>query len=368
MQIYKRGNVYWIRYMVDGKVHRQSCKTSNRQIAQRWMEAIKTSATAPTFEDAVTILRHLYRQPTTDKGIALGAAWTTYLEVAHAVGKDDVGKNTLERRRQGLTRLVSWLEVHAATIKTVERVSGPIAAQYAADLAASLKTKTRKNLIGELSNIWTLLAKVSPGLANPWTGLSPRDTDGAIGKAFAPDDEMRVLEAARRVGKGWWQVCTIMRHTGLRYSDVARLRWDMIDTAMTTLRLQPHKTARHHIEVALPITEPVREALASLPRAGDYLLPIHAEMIERHGRARQEALSFAEVLRAAGLDGQGYTIHSWRHTAATRLAATGADLATRKRILGHTVDETAARYDHDEHLDETRAALERAAQSPIVKP
>ena len=34
-----------------------------------------------------------------------------------------------------------------------------------------------------------------------------------------------------------------------------------------------------------------------------------------------------------------------------------ADIETRKRILGHTEDVTARRYDHDEHLEETRRAL-----------
>ena len=45
----------------------------------------------------------------------------------------------------------------------------------------------------------------------------------------------------------------------------------------------------------------------------------------------------------------------------TRLAEAGADIETRKRILGHTEDITARRYDHDEHLAETRRALEAAA-------
>ena len=67
-----------------------------------------------------------------------------------------------------------------------------------------------------------------------------------------------------------------------------------------------------------------------------------------------------EVLDEAGVDGN-YTFHSWRHTVATRMAASGVGVETRKRILGHTRDETAARYDHDEHLGEVRAAIEAAA-------
>ena len=45
-----------------------------------------------------------------------------------------------------------------------------------------------------------------------------------------------------------------------------------------------------------------------------------------------------------------------------RLAGAGVGLETRKRILGHTVDATARRYDHDEHLAEVKAAMEAAAK------
>jgi integrase len=69
------------------------------------------------------------------------------------------------------------------------------------------------------------------------------------------------------------------------------------------------------------------------------------------------------VLDAAEITGNGYTIHSWRHTAATRLAESGADMETRKRILGHRTDEMAAHYDHAAHLEQTRAALNAAAET-----
>ena len=100
--------------------------------------------------------------------------------------------------------------------------------------------------------------------------------------------------------------------------------------------------------------------LKTIPRTGDYLFPLHADLYDKRGPASR-LIPFREVLDAAGLGNAGYTIHSWRHTAATRLAETGADIETRKALLGHRVDATAERYDHDEHLAAKRAALERAA-------
>ena len=78
--------------------------------------------------------------------------------------------------------------------------------------------------------------------------------------------------------------------------------------------------------------------------------------------------AFAEVLKAAGLDGKGYTFHSWRHTFRTRLSEAGVSDDLAKRLGGWTEDATAARYDHAERLEELRAAVEKASNPWEEKP
>ena len=86
-----------------------------------------------------------------------------------------------------------------------------------------------------------------------------------------------------------------------------------------------------------------------------WVFPFHAD---RYGQ-NSKLLHFRDVLERAGVADKGYTIHSWRHTAATRLAEAGVGVETRKRILGHTADATAERYDHATHDAEVREALAR---------
>lgn len=358
MHIYKRRKMWWVEYQVDGKRYRQSTHTRNYAAAKAWAAQIKTAKTMPTFEEAVEVLRMFYKKPV-EGVIPIDAAWETYLELAKAVGKIP-GEYTLRYRETTLARFVEWLKKERPTVKTLENVTGPIAAGFATYLAndLKLKTKTRINIIADLNTVFKMLESASTGVRSPWGNLRPQDVDGEVGKAFTPDEERRVLEAAERVGKGWWEICTIMRHSGQRYGDVCRLMWR--DVGEDAIRITPHKTARKNISVAIPIIEPIREALARIPKTGDYLFPMHAELYDRRGMASY-VLPFREVLEVAGLGEKGYTVHSWRHTAATRLGDAGADLETRKRLLGHRVDTTARRYDHSEHLDETRAALEAAA-------
>ena len=360
MTIYKRGNVWWIEFMSGGVRHRQSCHTTNRKVAQSFADSIKVAKKMPTFEDAVEVLRMLYNKPR--QGVLpLDGAWEIYLDVAKSVGRDQLARSTMRMRASHFRAFVEWAKAEAATVTTVEAVTPPVAAAFAAHLQrGGNKSKTRKNVIGNLSTVWRMLEKASGEIRNPWANLAPTVDDGERGKAFNSEQIEKVLAAARKVGKDWEPVVVIALHTGLRYGDVAMLTWQQIDGDI--LRSTPIKTRRHGIQVAFPIIAPMREVLEKLPRRGDFLFPAHAELYERSQKSHGLTMQFSEVLKAAGLWGQGFTFHSLRHTAATRLAGAGVGIEMRKRILGHTEDATAERYDHDEHLAEVKAAMEAAAK------
>ena len=171
--------------------------------------------------------------------------------------------------------------------------------------------------------------------------------------------------------------CQIARATGLRYSSVARLTWKEIDFETGIIRHTPPKTARHNIEVLLPLTQHLREALEkanaerqapvlpgkkrtkSRTQNPDNVLPLHAAYYPRPGYSGGPG-DFAEVLKEAKLDGKGYTFHSWRHTFRTRLSEAGVSDDLAKRLGGWTENATAARYDHAERVEELRAAVEKA--------
>ena len=361
IRIYKRGEVWWLDYFARGKRIRQSTKCGDRKAAQRFADAIATASRVPTFAQAVEVLRMIYGE-SPEGQTPLEEAWNIYSRVAEAVGKATIAPATLKRRHDVLDRLLRWIAANRPKVTTVEQIDGPVAATFAEHLAKEgLKTKTRANIIGELSTVWNLVEKGARSVRNPWGSLCPRITDARRGEAFSREQEAAVLEAAKKVGKGWYEVSQIMRLTGLRYGDVARMTW--AEVGEKVLRIKPHKTAAHGIEVVLPIIPELRAVLDSIPRTtGDYLFPVHSELYGNRGRQARSALNFREVLDLAGLGDAGFTVHSWRHTAATRLAEAGADIETRKRILGHTEDATARRYDHDEHLAEVAAALESAAK------
>ena len=245
--------MWWVEYQVDGVRYRQSTHTQKYNVAKAWASQIDTARKMPTFEEAVEVLKMFYKKPV-EGLLPIDSAWDVYLDLAKATGKAAISPYTMNRRKIVLQRFLEWMHKYRATVKTIEGVTGPVAAGFATYLAndLKLKTKTRINNIAELNTVWKMLEHASTGVRNPWASLRPQDVDGQLGKPFTPADERRVLDAARSVGKDWYAICVIMRHTGQRYGDVARLTWNEIDGDV--IRLTPHKTTRHKIAVTIPIT------------------------------------------------------------------------------------------------------------------
>ena len=187
MTLYKRGKIWWVEYWVDKVRHRQSTHTSQYNVAKAWTSQIKVARKMPTFEEAVEVLKMFYKKPV-EGLLPIDSTWDVYTDLAKATGKNAISPYTMNRRRLALNRFLEWLAKYRATVKTIEAVTGPVAAGFATYLTndLKLKTKTRINNISELSTIWKMLEHASTGVRNPWGALRPQDVDGEIGKAFLP--------------------------------------------------------------------------------------------------------------------------------------------------------------------------------------
>lgn len=366
MYLHKRNSIWWVDCTRKGKRYQFSTGKKSKAEAREFGEKMMAVYQSSDFHHAVELARVAFASSMAPS-LKLCDAWQKYESTATTLSRLNISATSYRKRKNALANFVKWTETNHPNIRHADQVTATLASEYAQELATLGRTpKTRINILGDLGAIWNVLEKVSDDIHNPWKNLNPKNLGGKRLEAFTPDQERAILEAAKRIGKDWYPVCMILRHTGLRYHDVAQLKWSEVDFGNgngAVVRVTPKKTTRHGITVAIPLIQDAVDALTSIRddgRQGEYCFPVHARNWGKHG-GLERVLNFSEVLTAAGITGKSYTVHSWRHTAATRLAETGAPLDVRKRLLGHREDETAARYDHAEHLDESRAAIEAAA-------
>lgn len=132
-------------------------------------------------------------------------------------------------------------------------------------------------------------------------------------------------------------------HTGLRFGELANLRWADVDLgrhALITVRGEGSKSGhtRH-----LPLHDGIREVLKKWQPEN-----VDAEGFVFPGRDGERLVdvktAWAQVLRAAKID--KFRFHDLRHTFASKLVQGGADLNTVRDLLGHRDFAMTLRYSH----------------------
>ncbi len=164
--------------------------------------------------------------------------------------------------------------------------------------------------------------------------------------------------------------------TGLRLSEIARLRWSDIDWGgrQITVLGKGDKLA------TIPMPPDVRELL--WPLRGDHPEAVftYEAARRRDGRNRGDMhpitrsglqITFRRAVAKAGIT--NFRFHDNRHTAATRILRVSGNLRLVQKLLRHEQITTTAKYSHvldDDVLAAMQAAAERgrAAQDAIATP
>ncbi len=352
----KNGTWYFSVY-VPGQPRRLrgSCNTTIRAEAQLIEQTMRLAASrkAPK-EHVINIIEALYGE-TSRPDIPLDAVEAACARIGQTAGKPP-SPRTRQARRTALGHLSRWAAKYCPRLSGARGIGRAEAQAFAAQLVRDgLSDKSRANLLGDLSAMWNTLKRENDGMDNPWPLARPMRVEQRRLGTFTPDEARRIFEAGDRDGEGWGLAARIAAATGLRYGDIAHLRFGNVRNG--AIILQPRKTAAFGINVFLPLPPLVLEMIGTgAPDA--FILPEHAS---GYGRGWVGKHPFSAVLRLAGIDpGAGYSFHSWRHYFRTQLARAGVRDDVAMRLGGWTQRDTAARYDHDDHRDELAKAIKSA--------
>lgn len=292
-------------------------------------------------------------------GVRLSNAFSRYESALECAGKTTI-RRTLLYKRTVLKRLLEWIGLNNPATVYVSEVTRVLAGRFAAEYNArsDISDKTKHETISSLCTVWNVLMGVDETIKeNPWRFFRRAVVNRNVRKAFTPDEERRILSVC--VGTEWHTASYISRYTGLRFGDVARLKWCDVDLDKRVIRVVPNKTSRYGISVAVPIVDRLHNLLKAKRAVSDggVVLPQLNKVYPETDK--MPCGKFSDVLREAGVDTESHTFHSWRHTFRTRLSEAGVSDDLAKRLGGWTCDNTAMRYDHAERIDEMRAAVEK---------
>ena len=134
----------------------------------------------------------------------------------------------------------------------------------------------------------------------------------------------------------------LMYATGMRVSEVVRLRFRDLDFDRRSIRVEQGKGRKDRLVMLPQSFAPLLERLRTLHTATDFLFPA-VEDARRHLCPRTAQRAMQRAVRLAGLD-KPATCHSLRHSFATHLLENGTDIRFIQNLLGHLRLETTTIY------------------------
>ncbi len=344
MSLYKRGEIYWYKFMWNGQLIRESTRQGSDKVARQMEAAHKTSLA----KGEVGIRE---KKPVPTLAEFLRNEFIPYVQAKHKAKS-----GTVEYYTDG-ANMVLKCDWHT---EKLDQISDQHAQQFTTKFA---------HLSPSRINCGLRSLRRALNLAFEWGKL---DRPAKITLAKGERQRDRVLSDAEwqpyiaECPQPWQDAAIIIRGTGMRPGEVFALRWENIHL----------ESSGGFIQVIDGKTKAARRMLPMVPAVFAALETRHSDSGYPHGgwvfpsgsreghfnkeTAKGQHKRAIEAVNAIA-KANGTTQLKWfepyvlRHTALTRLAQAGADVFTLARIAGHSSITITQRYVHPQ-----ADAIERA--------
>ena len=408
--IFRRGNVYWLEYKVNGKRFRQSLDTSDIKDARAQRARIMAPFALATEEEVLQTVKQRI-ETTAEKQEALTTAHlpqvvidNTWEAFVKSRNRPDPGPATLHQYVLQYGRFATWVKANHTEIVELRDVTSTVAEEYADEIAAAgISANTFNKHIRLLMLLFRVLKKRARLRDNPWEDIQRKKEEPNTRRELTSEELQKV------VGSAEGEIRTLFAigiYTGLRLGDCATLRWSEVDLNRGIIIRVPRKTGRGR---AKPVHIPIHGTLAGILRgirktpslppgtsrkgsrkkladsSGEYVLPTTAanyltradlvtDRIQNHfekcgirthkpgtgkQRMQEKGVKYKSVGERAVVE---VGFHSLRHTFVSLCRAANAPLSVVEAIVGHSNPAMTRHYTHVGDL----AASQAVAALPVI--
>jgi len=349
MGIYRQGKIFWVSKCINGIQYRQSAGTDKK------MEAV-----------------------------AFYERWTAELREQVRTGKPPIKQERQQERQEPITfaELSSkYLEFIAGRLRSYERLKSFIKKLNSYFANKRLADFTVLDIESMQSDI--LKNGLSVSYANRLTAVLKRMFAKALDWQLVNDDIIKIIRRVKLI-KGEIKrlrylsddeaqrlidncdsylkpivVCAL--NTGMRKSEILHLTWDRVDLKNRIILLDRTKNGERR---EIPINDTLFNCLSGIIRnlKTDYVF-YNPDTLKPYNDIKK---GFATALKKSKII--DFRFHDLRHTFASSLVMSGADLATIQKLLGHKDIKMTLRYAHlsSVHLQDAVSLLDKNYHNFIV--
>jgi integrase len=338
--IYKRGKLYWYKFMWKGQLVRESTKQGNDKVARNMESAHRTS-----LAKGEVGIREPKKIPT------LREFCSERVEPWAKSTFEETTRKSWLWYRTGIRALTKYRPLGDARL---DEITGELSAGFAAQrLREGMEVSTANNSLRVLRRVLNLA--VEWGVLTTARKVKILSGERRRERVITSEEEVRYLAAASHPLAS---IAVVLADTGTRPEECFRLRWEHVtwlNGRNGALLLTHGKTAA--ARRVLPMTPRVRAVLESRwnesekPEDG-WVWPAATRSghVEPSSLRKQHARAFKTIAKAASERNERpvrpFVLYSLRHTFLTRLGESGCDAWTLARIAGHASINISARYVH----------------------
>lgn len=340
--IYKRGNVWWIKYYRNGKSYRESSGSTKKMVAKKLLDR---------------------REGDIAQGKTPGIQFekVTFDELADGFLADYRinKKKSLVRAERSVNHLKAVFEGFRAT-----GITTPVINQYIQDrLDAGAANATINRELSALKRMLNLGAEQTPALVDK--GQIPKIKmldENNVRKGFFEHDQFLAVRAA--LPKYLRGFVTIGYKEGWRLDEIETLTWDQVDRKLGIIRLEPGETKNDDARVAYlddeekAIIEEQWKLRKKVANEGRVLLPWVFLNRYNNDRIKQFHKSWKKACEKAGVPGKIF--HDFRRSAVRNMVRAGVPENVAMKISGHKTRSVFERYNIVNDADLIEAAKKRA--------